>query len=73
MQQWEYLFLDSAFGHECGFVPTYQNKKKLYLDKTVCTEDYCNELGKDGWELIQMRNREGGTYMTMVFKRPVQT
>lgn len=72
MQQWEYLFLDGAFGHECEFIPTYQNKKKFFFDKIVCTEGCCSELGKAGWELVQMRDREGGNYIMMVFKRLIE-
>jgi hypothetical protein len=36
----------------------------------MCTDDYCNQLGDEGWELIYTTQMEEGKFMKMIFKRP---
>jgi hypothetical protein len=69
MQKWEYLFLDNTFGYSCGYIPVSQNTKRLHFNETVCSEDYCNQLGEKGWELVSAMEREEGKILKMIFKR----
>jgi len=32
-------------------------------------EEYLNKLGKDGWEVIDMKSSQDGRFITILFKR----
>jgi hypothetical protein len=72
MQKWEYMFIENTFGYDCGFMPAYQNRKKLKFDEPVCAEEYCNELGQEGWELVCTVDKKEAGYLTMIFKRLIR-
>ncbi|WP_323676507.1 DUF4177 domain-containing protein [Halorubellus sp. PRR65] len=55
-QQWEYKVVDLSTS---------------FLGKSVeDPEDRLNELGRDGWELVEDLSEASGNSQSLVFKRP---
>jgi hypothetical protein len=85
MMKWEYLFIS------CGYVdgawrPTFANGQEVSGWQTTSIYDYCNALGADGWELVNLATTDrtwqrqpgygsevparGEQTFRLVFKRP---
>ena len=72
-ESWEYYFFDqdiSVLGHP-GDV--YRKKLKDYEGKKITINEYTNELGAQGWEMVNCISYSfGGTTsgFIFIFKRP---
>lgn len=58
MTQWEYKVVNMS----CTF-KTGSGAEKMLQQK-------CDELGKDGWELVNFQNYDMATKFMLVFKKP---
>ena len=64
MQHWEYLILDSEYGH------LRKVNGKRYWGRGIRILDFLNQKGLEGWELVT--DLEGvGTKRTYTLKRPL--
>ena len=59
-QQWEYKVVDLS----STWTP-FSGKKSRNPEETL------NELGSDGWELVDTLAEGGGNTQALVFKRPI--
>ena len=76
MQKWEYKFID-CFYHDEEWYPAYENGQDVKNWKHGPNiADYSNQLGEQGWELVNLATSAAGTHaehsewFRLVFKRP---
>ncbi len=60
MKKWEYQVVNVTI----AFKPLAGSERKL--------QSKCEELGKEGWELVNFQNYDKGAKVMLIFKREVE-
>jgi len=71
MQKWEYLFLEASpypFGDR--LINLYVNGQELRDWKEGSLHQFVNQLGDEGWELVDLHHDPKYDHNYLIFKRP---
>jgi hypothetical protein len=72
MQKWEYLFIEASWEKRI-IRPRYHNNKEIPDWKSLPEiHEYLNQLGTEGWELVNTTFEEGNVNPRFAFKRPME-
>jgi hypothetical protein len=64
MQKWEYLQMTQSLDMNGEKYTYYQNATKIPVSNIA---DYLNELGDEGWEMVNFESIKGRTYFSTSF------